>query len=212
MIRSFGVLALLCCGLAGVSNVNAANLVANPGFESGDFAGWTLSGANSSPGYDGELYGVDTADAHSGNYGAYFGSVGGVLDMSQLLTTTPGDHYVISFWLQETPGTFFPYENLFSVSFGGTTLVSQSDVSNFPYALFAYDAVARTGQTSLVFSFRDDVGYFSLDDVSVSPGVVTAPEPPSLPLLLIALFCMAWARRAWYGRRLSACSLTLIKL
>jgi hypothetical protein len=190
MIKSFIALVLISCGLGAFHTAAAANLVTNPGFETGDFTGWTLSGTDSSPEDYGTYYGVDTVDAHSGNYGAYFGPAGGVLYLSQLLTTVQGDGYSINFWLQETPGTIFPYTNSLSVSFGSATLVSQTDVSGFPYTLFTYDAFATSNQTSLVFGFRDDVGYFSLDDISVTPEVVKAPEPSSAGLVFMVLLIL----------------------
>jgi hypothetical protein len=201
MIRPSVLLACACLAL-GSLHLNGANLVANPGFETGDFTGWTLSGANSSPDDNGLYYGIDTVDAHSGNYGAYFGSLGGVRDLSQLIPTISGDTYTISFWLSETPGTIFPYTNSLSASFGSTTLISESDMSNFPYTLFTYDAKATSDLTLLEFGFRDDVGYFSFDDVSVVPAVINAPEPASFGLELLALIAWAlWFQRAWRGRR-----------
>lgn len=203
MIKPFIVLALTCCCSADFCALKAANLVSNPGFETGTFMDWTLSGANSSPDDNGIYYGIDSLDAHSGNYGAYFGSVGGVLNLSQILTTVPGDNYVVSFWLRETPGTIFPYTNFFSISFGTTTLASESDISNFPYTLFTYNAVASSDLTPLVFGFRDDVGYFSLDDISVSPGKVSVPEPSGFGILSIGLLGVGWwPRRAGRSRRL----------
>lgn len=197
MNRPFVMIACACLAF-GSCQLSADNLVTNPGFETGDLTGWTLSGTDSSPADNGIFYGVDTADAHSGNYGAYFGPLGGVLYLSQLLPTVKGDNYVISFWLSETPGTIFPYTNSFSASFGATTLISESDTYNLPYTFFTYDARATSDLTLLEFGFRDDVGYFSFDDVSVAGGAPSVPEPPSLALLPMALFALAvWGRGPW---------------
>ena len=200
MIRSSVLLACACLAF-GSFQLTGTDLVVNPGFETGDFTGWTLSGANSSPDDNGVYYGVDTVDAHSGNYGAYLGSLGGILDLSQLISTVPGDTYSISFWLSETPGTIFPYTNSFSASFGAATLVSESDISDFPYTQFSYNARATSDLTLLEFGFRDDVGYFSFDDVSVVPGVVSVPEPASFGLELLALLTLGlWLHRAWRAK------------
>ena len=44
-----------------------ANLVTNPGFETGDFTGWALSG-------DTTFTGVDGFSPHSGSFGAFLGT------------------------------------------------------------------------------------------------------------------------------------------
>ncbi len=186
------VVALVCmCGwIAAAPDIQAANLVSNPGFETGDFTGWSLSGTDSAPDDNGIYYGVDIVDAHSGTYGAFFGPVGGVLNLSQTLSTVSGTPYTISFWLQETPGTISPYTNSFTASFGTSTLLSLSDTSNFSYTFYSFNAVSGAGLTPLVFGFRDDVGFFSFDDVSVTGATSVAPEPSSFGLMLAALLLL----------------------
>src|SRR5437868_10545361 len=105
-----------------------ANIITNPAFETGDLSGWTLSGTNSAPDDNGIFYGVDAVDAHSGNFGAFFGAIGGVQSLSQDLATIPGASYVVSFWLAQAPSAPAPYTNSFAVSFGGTTLASETNV------------------------------------------------------------------------------------
>jgi len=81
---------LLLIGLAWPA---AAIPVTNPGFETGNFAGWTQFG-------DAGFTGVDGNRVHSGSFAAYFGngSPGGI---SQDLATTIGQTYQISFWLTQ---------------------------------------------------------------------------------------------------------------
>jgi hypothetical protein len=70
---------------------SAQNLVANPGFETGDFTGWTQGGntgatfVTAGP-FDGFL-------PHSGNFFAALGPVGSDGTLSQDLATTPGHSY-----------------------------------------------------------------------------------------------------------------------
>jgi hypothetical protein len=65
--------------------------VVNGGFETGTFAGWTLTG-------DTSFSGVDPSAARSGNYEAFFGptTVGGI---SQAFATTANTAYVVTFSL-----------------------------------------------------------------------------------------------------------------
>ena len=80
MLRTSLIMTVLLCGI-GVFTGKADNLVLNPGFETGDLSAWTISGVHSSPSDEGIYYGVDGVDAHTGRYGAYFGPVGGVLNL-----------------------------------------------------------------------------------------------------------------------------------
>jgi len=198
MRKTITVVALSLLASAGAFMAQADNLVTNPGFETGDLTGWTLSGTDSSPSGNEVYYGVDAGDAHTGNYGAYFGPVGGVLNLSQILATTPGASYDVSFWLAEAPSEPSPYVNSFSASFGGSTLVSLAALPMTNYALYSYSGVATSSATTLLFSFRDDTGFLSLDDVSVgasSSGPGPVPEPASLWLTCPALAAFVFARR-----------------
>jgi len=99
------VLATLFAGAA------QASIITNPGFETGDFTGWALSG-------DLSFTAVDDFSPHSGRFSAGLatsvrtpGSTGSI---TQTLATTAGVSYDIEFWVNTavTP-------NFFSVSFDG---------------------------------------------------------------------------------------------
>lgn len=168
------------------------NLVANCGFETGDLSGWTLSGHDSDPGYNGIDWGVDLADAHSGSYGAYLGGFGGVLDLDQSIATTPGMSYTVSFWLAQSPTPVAPYLNSFSFDFGSSTLLSLTQVTSRAFTEYSFTAGVLTPLTTLSFGVRDDIGFFSIDDISVTP--VAVPEPAmGMPAMLAGLL-LALAR------------------
>ncbi len=179
--------------LTGLS-ASADNLVTNPGFETGDLSGWTLSGTDSAPAFNGLYYGVDPADAHSGAFGAYFGPVGGVMTLGQNLTVMPNTDYTISFWLAQAPATPAPYINTLGVSFGGQPWVTQAGVPEGPYTQYRVVGFSPSNSATLQFSFRNDTGFFSLDDVSVS--LTPAPEPAVWMLLVLGSFFIAYRSRA----------------
>src|SRR5262245_59353174 len=120
-----------------------ANLVTNPGFETGNFTGWALSG-------DTSFVFVDKFSPHSGSFGAALGTVGSTASITQTLATTAGVSYDIEFWLNTavTP-------NFFSVSFGGIVLDSLTNITTSPsilppvYTLFSHTAVASSASTDL---------------------------------------------------------------
>jgi hypothetical protein len=149
------------------------NLVQNPGFETGDFTGWTVNS---------QFSGVDTepALAHSGNDSAFFGQQGSLGTLSQALplATTPGTTYSFSFWYASDGGT----PNELSATIGGTTVFDQTDIpstfipanaSQHGYVQFTTTFTATSTSTPLVFGVRDDPGFIFLDDVSVIPLNVT---------------------------------------
>ena len=196
MFRRVIVFLSIYAGIGIGFSAKAANIVTNPGFETGDFSGWTLSGTDSSPSDNGIFYGVDSLDAHSGSFGAYFGPVGGVLNLTQALTTDPGTTYTVMFWLAESPDTPAPYVNSFTASLGGTTLVNMSNTNGGNYTQYTATATVTSAASILAFAFRDDTGFFSLDDISVSPGTtVVTPEPTTSMLMISALAVLITGRR-----------------
>jgi hypothetical protein len=182
MRKHVALFAAALCGFLSVAR--ADNLVANPGFETGDFTNWALSGTNV-PDDSGIYYGVDGLNPHSGALEAYFGSLGGVLELTQTLSTVPGVSYTITFWLAHSPETPFPYGNSFEALFGGSTLLSQTSVPDIGYTQYSFSRLATETSTELIFAFQDDTSYFSLDDVSVASNAV--PEPGSALLVLLPL-------------------------
>jgi PEP-CTERM motif len=164
------------------------NDVANCGFETGDFTSWTLAG-NDVPGELGNLYGVEGTDPfpipsgtapNSGAFQAFFADqFADPITLSQLINTSPGELYTISFFLAQElvgPGTV---NNSIAVNFGGTGIENLINVPVQGYTFFSGTATATTASTLLSFQMGNDVGEFLLDDVSV-----TTPEPSTWMLLL----------------------------
>ena len=181
-IRSGAAALVLATFSAGASQ---ANIVTNPGFETGDFTGWTLSG-------DTSFTAVDVFFPHSGSFSAFLSTFGSTGSISQTLPTTARASYEIEFWLNSE---FTP--NFLSVSFDGIVLDSLTDVTTFIdggcspsspiaggcYIPFSYTALASSAMTDLVFTFQHDPWGWDLDDISVE---ATTAVSASGSLLLLA--------------------------
>ena len=87
-------LCAIAVALVATGRLVSANLIVNPGFETGDFTGWTTTPATS-----GSDFAV-VPNPHSGAYAVSFAATGTDLDaISQTFATTPGTRYNLSFWL-----------------------------------------------------------------------------------------------------------------
>jgi hypothetical protein len=143
--------------------VAGPNLMANGGFETGDFSGWTRSG---DPSFTGVITGMpDGRTIHSGTHAAQIGPSGGLGYFAQTLATTVGTSYTLDFWLSH-PSTDTGTEWLVQV--GGTTLRDVVDGPNFNYTEFTFAFTATSSMTTVQFGFLEIPAYFYLDDVSVS--------------------------------------------
>ena len=167
-----------------------ANIITNPGFETGNFTGWARSG-------DTSFTAVDDFSPHSGRFSAFLSTSGSTGSITQTLATTVGVSYDIEFWLNTA---FRP--NFFSVSFDGIVLDSLTNITTSPsilpavYRLFSYTALASSANTDLVFTFRHDPWGWDLDDVSVE-AATAVPEPGSLPLFVGGLIMLLALRRRY---------------
>jgi hypothetical protein len=163
-------------------------LVGNGGFETGDFTDWQYAGGQANNDF------VDSIDAtdlfqgstvpdvddslfiHSGIYGALLGQFGSLGSLSQTLPTTPGRSYLLSFWVDNptnAPGftlEFFAFWN------NGLVYQNANDVL-LPWTQVQTVVTATAASTVLQFQFRNDLGAWGLDDVSVQP------QPPPQPVL-----------------------------
>jgi hypothetical protein len=200
-------LAALTALLGLAASARAANIVADPGFESAGggniyFAGQTIDTGSWNVTL-GDIY-IDTADPYvfAGNNAANLTAANPYTfnTLAETLTTTPGKIYDYSFWADADSA------NIFSLTENGVTIAGAptSIVDNgFPGAitnssLFVdYTGVftATTSSTTLAFSDEANppigsaLGSVMIDNVSISP----TPEPSSLALMLTGVLALGLA-------------------
>jgi hypothetical protein len=218
---SFVSTAALICTLAATGAAKAdtcgsvaGNAVLNCGFETGDFAGWNLSGNLEGGAPPNTYYGVDSTNPNSGTYAAYIGvqggggsaigSLGPFLNLAQTLKLLPSEYYQVTFYLdQNAPSPAPGYLNYFDARFNGAYLFNQVNVPNSGGAYQLYTlkvstplSVTAANASLLEFNFQNDSDYFFLDDVSVTP-LGPTPEPASWLLIppIVGVLCIMQRRR-----------------
>lgn len=171
----------MACTLGGSAlRGDPINLVTNGDFETGDFAGW----AATKPAFTTVVCGNSTYPAFSGNCAALFAgdSNAQFVDLSQILPTTPGVSYTLSFWVDfEQPGGLlqaaFATDSSPGPSAGNCDIDIQNPTQGYVPESCTITADASEGQ--LIFNQGTSGNYILLDDVSV----VATPEPSTFPVL-----------------------------
>jgi hypothetical protein len=173
---------------------HASSILVNGGFETGDLTGWTESG-----------WFIDTLNPNSGVYDASTGCSGASCTtigdpnsayLYQDVATIPGATYDLSFFYDSGQLPTFGSELL--VLWGDPTAPSLSTVVDFvdvgtsgSYAEYSGTVAATATISQLEFLGRQDLDFYSVDDVSLAAPVSGVPEPGSLSLLLVLVVLVA---------------------
>ena len=136
-------------------------LVANGGFETGDFLGWDT---NSLPGTN--YMSGNPRFAHAGNFGLRMPLPGtSTGKLSQNLRTIPGGNYAISFWLNCDGVT----PNGFAAVWNGTNLFNRANLPNLGWTNLQFTVPASASNTLVQFLFTNNAsGFFGLDDITAA--------------------------------------------
>ena len=183
-------LALFTVGAITVAPAQAQNLVTNPGFETGNPTGYTVSGSGVS---------FNVNNPHTGNYAAEFSGVNQFGHLSQVIATTTGDTYNVSFFLTNSGAPAIE----FKASFAGFQGVDVVNANPFDYTQYSFTAVATGSSSLLQFDGFQNPSAFFLDDISVTDAGAPVPEASSFVslglLLLLGLGGIAVSRRRREG-------------
>ncbi|HEY7002015.1 MAG TPA: VPDSG-CTERM sorting domain-containing protein [Candidatus Udaeobacter sp.] len=179
------LLALTAVAAVSVAYPTKANLINNPGFETGDFRGYAFFGFGF---VTGTISGVPP---HSGNFQATLGNAG-IGFLSPAFATTPGASYTIDFYLASTNRLAV---DTFSLSWQGVPILSLTGQTPFGYTHYTFTETASTASfTALMFRGACFDGHWLLDDVSVE--LATVPDGgTTVSLLGCALLGLAGLRR-----------------
>ena len=154
-------------------------LVQDGGFEAGDFTYWSLIGGlaaytNNFVDFADDSNGADYSP-YAGDYFAALGQVTNLAYLSQPLPTRAGQHYLLSFWLENYLGaTPNQFQVQWNTNAATTNIIfNQTNLGAFSYSNLLFAVQASTNVTTLKIGFRNDNDFFALDNVSVQ--AVPAP-------------------------------------
>jgi hypothetical protein len=146
-----------------------ANVVLDPGFESGAFGPWVSGGS----GFNSITGNFSGTTPRTGSFAFSGGCVGGGCvvvgatgvsgpgSITQTINLSPGI-YQGAFYYRSVGGT-----NQLASSLGNYTPINQTNIAAAPYTRYAFVAAVSGGATKLAIGVRNDPDYDRIDDVSL---------------------------------------------
>lgn len=177
--------------IAGAATPAAAvtNLVVNGDFETGSFAGWTVT----STGLNGASTTTITtvpAEVHTGTYAAKLRTITpNVNTLAQTIATINARPYELTYWLRNSDNQGRVVDNLTVTS--GTATTVYGDRPSFAYTQFTQYFVANSASSLISFAFQHTSPGFYLDDVAVA----MVPEPATWGLMVAGFGMVGFAMR-----------------
>jgi hypothetical protein len=196
MVAAAGVALLTAAG----TQVNAANLVSNGGFETGDLTGWTTFPTVGTYTFTNTGYnGVRTAgsaqgvSAYAGEYLLAFGNYPseGVAGVSQTLSTIVGQNYNLSLYWGDNKSNGAG-DQLFEVLWNGSAVDTINGETATTWTNLSF-LVKGTGSDTLTLEGYSNAGYNDVDNVSVT----VTPLPGALSMFgagLVSLGALGWRK------------------
>jgi chitinase len=178
MRRAIAAVAALLMVLAGAQPASAANLLTNPGFESGGLGGWSCSGGS-----------VVTSPVHSGSYAlAGNATASDTAQCTQTVTVVPNTAYTVSAWVRGNP-VYLGITNGPSTWAGSTS-----------YTQLTLSFTTAAGQTSAQLYLHGwyGTGTYNADDVVLdgpgggNPGAPATPGNPSVTAVTASSIALSW--------------------
>ncbi|MBP6879056.1 MAG: PEPxxWA-CTERM sorting domain-containing protein [Phenylobacterium sp.] len=171
----------------------ATNLVTNGSFETGAFDGWATNPVSY----------PQTIVSHTVQDGAYAAQIEGYAygpnTLSQLIATTSGQSYTLSFWYNAVGKS----ANGFNVTWNGATVFSVTNQMTSGFQHITAN-VLGSGSDALVFTAYNEVYNTMLDNVSVSAVASAVPEPATWAMMIIGFGATGVMIRASRRRTVAA--------
>jgi len=166
-----------------------ANIVQNPGFETGDFTDWTTDYPYARWNVTNGQYGITP---YAGQWYAATGCIGLFCNLSQDLTTTPNTTYDVSFAFN--PGRNANGGNGETQVFWNGILVKDLVGGDLGWTVYTLPGLlATSSSTTLLFTGFQVPATNGLDFVSVDAASVVTPLPASWIQLLLGLAVFGFA-------------------
>jgi PEP-CTERM motif len=212
-IASLSIAAVMLAALVPAhANVN---LLVNPGFETGNFAGWTVGGTNGGSGValSGTVipgteppFGTVRVLAHSGDFAAFgvtAGTSGEFLALSQTLNLAPRRYELGYFMGNDSSNVFGVVGTPFGITVNGVPLTVAFNPplefgNNFPITTTAAEMVEVTsnfssagGPTTIEFDISGSGT--ARAGISVDDFFVAVPEPSTWTMMLLGFAGLGFA-------------------